>query len=258
MNVIAPIHERHSINEIETQLRYKQLTDIVWVYNVRVYLKDGSHIFKKRPVLKDIWRLCFVNELDQLEASPIMFAMQPDRELDLYTFFKKEIIEALKHDADAMYDSDYSIGKIQNKFEQYQFVMDNDTDPDNIIVAKRDMQNDDLYALEYDIPLAKREHFDYDVVNNCKYDLSRVIDSLTNREDIYFYKHNDSIIRRICSYADDDDDEAQEDLGYYYIEFDWLPSDADWQKYCESKYFNSFDRYQYIADEILGLKNCRI
>lgn len=251
------INERRFIEttKIDVETHYKQITDIVCVYNVRVYLKDSSHIFEKRVVLKDIWRLCFVNELDQLEASPVMFATEPDRELDKYFLFKKDIIEALRQDYTSMYDSAYSIGNIQNKFEQYEYAMNNDIDENSIVIAKIDANHDNLYGLEYDVPFAKAMHFDYPVLTDRDYYLGAAVEYLVNRSDVILHTVEESVIQRANAFMDEEDEDCPT---YFYAEFEWHPSDEDWQRYCESGYFNSYERRHYIADEILGLNKYRI
>lgn len=216
---------------VDINIRHKQVLNDICVYQVKINFGN--------IVLNDITRFCYASELKILYTNPIAFSKKESRTLDNYSLFKSDIKEAIRQNHENMFEKNYRIDKLDVLEHKPE-------DNENIIFGKFDVDTENFYEYGFSFPCPKSIYFDYinGDIDNAHYDLNKVVKILNNRKDV-----KSSLIHNIPYYNADDNRNL-------YVSFEWHPTNEDWKKYFESDYFEKFNRYNYIANEILGLKDC--
>lgn len=219
---------------LDVNLRYKQVKNDICIYQVQLSVDNIP--------LKNIVRLCYASELEELCNNTIAFYNMKCRELDNYMFFKEDIKEAVREDSESIFNEKYVLAM--------EDILDEKVDTHNVVLGKTDLYKDNFYEYGKNIPIPKSVHFDYingNVHNGC-YNLEEVLKILENRKDITINRDKHTFaIRDIPHYNAD----YTKDL---YIEFTWHPTNEDWIKYVNSEYFEKIDRYEWILENIIGLR----
>lgn len=223
---------------LDLNLRYKQVKNDICIYQVQLIV-DGI-------ILRNIIRLCYASELKELCNNTITFSNTKHRDLDSYLFFKSDIKEAMRENLKNMSNEKYVLAM--------EDILDEKVDISNAILGKIDLYTDNFYEYGNNIPIPKSVNFDYTNgdIDNAHYNLEEVLKFLENRKDI-------TINRDKYTFAIHDIPHYNTHYSTYYnrdkyIDFTWHPTDEDWNKYVNSEYFEKWYRYDYIANEIIGLK----
>ena len=227
----------HKQGQIDIDIRHRQIINDICVYQVGI---SSCGI-----ILQNTVRFCYCSELKNLYNYPIKFSNMKYREIDNFNIYKSKIKEDIIKDSQNMFISEYRIDK-------FDILQDDINYNGEIILGKIDNFTDNFYEYGNNIPCAKSIPFDYinGNVHNGNYHLEKLLKILENRKDITINRNKYTFaIRDIPHYNAD----YNKDM---YIDFTWHPMNEDWVKYINSKYFESINRYEYIANEILGLKEC--
>lgn len=225
---------------VDISIRHKQILNDICVYQVKINFGN--------IVLNNIIRLCYASELKILYSNPIAFSKKKSRILDDYSLFKSNIKEAMRENLKNMSNEEYVLAM--------EDILDEKVDISNVILGKIDLYTDNFYEYGNNIPIPKSVNFDYTNgnIDNAHYNLEEVLKFLENRKDI-------TINRDKYTFAIHDIPHYNTHYNTYYnrdkyIDFTWHPTDEDWNKYVNSEYFEKWYRHDYIANEILGLKDC--
>lgn len=218
-------------------VEHKEIKDDICVFKITL---DHNHI-----VIYDTIRLCYKLELEDLYNDTFKFIDKINnehRKLDNYQFCKSDIKEIYRKNGMNSLGQEYFISK--------EDVFNDNVNIKDLSLLMFDLYTENIYEYGCDIPLPKSVHFDYmsGNVDNGHYVLEEVLKILENRNDVIINEDKYTFKIREIPYYNISGDKDK------YIDFNWIPTDEDWKKYVESEYFNKYNRYDYILDEIIGLR----